>query len=1001
MAGLNYIDANNWRYENYGTANYLSVSGTTLTDLPESKSATGSAFYQTNQQKAFNIPATDEIWIKFNVYFDGSQCWRAYNGGSAGNCGLFSYTVANTLRFWANGTTSTDFASVIKTNQLQTVLLHMVSGNSAGIIEAWVDGEFIYTYTGDVNHGSNFADFYLQSDGSGTFFSNVIISNIQIGLDENVAELIPIYDIAIKPEIYISWIPIGKIGLKPQIYATYIPAPEKASADLLRKVANSESSNADSLRKVGQSENISADTLRKVTDSEKGIADTKRKLFAEEKISGDTFRRVVHSGAVPADTLRTVKKTEKVIADTSRKIGLITANADLQRTVKVSEKNIADTKRTVGNGENISADTYLRITCDETATADTFRQVKASTVARADTSRVAGIHEIISADICRTLANSESTAADTFRQTALSEKVSADLLRGLHEFATADTCRKVTRTERAVARTVIRIPHILNYAVKNQSRVLNTSKGKRFLADNAASLVNTFTDYGITSVSITLSEKTLSDDFSFDTAQPMEINDAVTGNLLDYQFNFLVEETTQRELVQTVKGRYSIDDQLYTWFYLETPKLIVPNGETIEVPGGYIAKRIDNIGTKAYIFIYPKAADIIEKVANYMGLTADVKIDDFTPSNLEGDEMITYADLLNSVFGWTSRLPQRQVNIFVRGGVLHCIQRGKEDSVFDITELDYSRPTINKKFNRVLCHNPNKGSSDDDDDDTPKYFSGTIYYLSQYYYLAYTYARGLLIRTENSIRFENLQETSITTYDYISLGSDEYYLSKKNTSTTATKIEDSERSKTETIITTTYNYKDIGDEIYLFLENEESTAREYEPAQTIGGWQVSSEEKHLRSTRHVPIGNGWYAQTVYLDGEPQGANLSQGAPGNRVSPYTVKQIQHTFVRESIIADNNDDTDELSAIVDDSFPVREKNMIKNELNDALRWLHRKIQETVTLDLTSKVIKGVPEVNHIVDFSERIKLDGAEYFLVSNHITFTPRQLIQQLTLIRWY
>ena len=154
----------------------------------------------------------------------------------------------------------------------------------------------------------------------------------------------------------------------------------------------------------------------------------------------------------------------------------------------------------------------------------------------------------------------------------------------------------------------------------------------------------------------------------------------------------------------------------------------------------------------------------------------------------------------------------------------------------------------------------------------------------------------------------------------------------------------------------------------------------------------------------MPVGNGWYAQTVYLNHILQGANLSQGKPGNSVSPYTIKQFQETFkgyIVENQPPENPDEEDdELSAIIDDSFPVRESE-IKDALNAALRWLHRKIQETVTLDLIARVDNGIPSINHIVDFTERIKFDGNEYFLVSNRITFTPRKLIQNLQLIRWY
>ena len=173
-----------WFYYNAGSADTLTISGTTLTNLPATKSKTGSAFYQTARQKCFDLPSTNEIWIKFDVYFDGENRWRAYNDGANGTTGITAQTTTE-LSFFSNGTNVQQLArETVAKNQLQTVLLHMISGTTDGIIEAWVDDVFIYQYEGDVNHGELFEDLYLQSDGSGTFFSNVIISNSEIDFCE-------------------------------------------------------------------------------------------------------------------------------------------------------------------------------------------------------------------------------------------------------------------------------------------------------------------------------------------------------------------------------------------------------------------------------------------------------------------------------------------------------------------------------------------------------------------------------------------------------------------------------------------------------------------------------------------------------------------------------------------------------------------------------------------------------------------------------------------------
>ena len=904
-----------WRYENFGSANLLSITGTTLTNLLASQSLTRYAFYQTTRAKCFDLPATPEIWIKFDVYFDGSNRWRAYNGGSNGATGITAQTTTE-ASFFSNGTNVQQFASgTVAKNKLQTVLLHMTTGSADGLIEAWVDGTKLYTYTGDVNHGSDFEDIYLQSDGAGTFFSNVIISNAQIALNENITSS----DLIIKPELFISWIPTGKIYLKTaNIFASYIPAAphiEKVSASLKRALSANESTNAPLLRQTELNE------------------------------------------VQPVNLSRSILTFEKITADTSRRIGYSAATANLQRSISKQEKIPTATKRVIVVEDKFSAVTLRNILCFESAHAKILRALVSS------------------------------------------EKISADLLRSLREFARADTFRQLTRSEKAKAGTVIRIPHILNYFLKPQ---LLTKKN--LLSATGSSLVDTFASYGVTDVNITLSEKTLSDNFSFSIAttpplEPMNINEAVEGTLLDYQFAFLAEETTQTDSVQTVKGRYNQDDILYTWFTLKDSDLISEDSTHVK-----------------------SATEIISEISGYMEMTAVVEIEDFTPT-LQGSVAATYSDILSSLFGWTSQLPHRQINVFIRGSTLYCIQRGKETNTFDISNLPHSRPTVNKKFNRVLCFNPNK---DDNDEDEGYLFNGSIAYtmpgippFSSIVRLSAHYLQGLLISEQlytytglfvnDAGETVTLQNSSFTDYTYTSrynadTKEHEHYLSSKTIRNRRTEqnMETLAIESTTEESKTTYGYSDAFNqstsafETYLTHEHEQKII-----TTTVDG--QSETENIIRDTYHFPAGNGWYSQVVFQNNVLQGANLSQGKPGNATSPYTIKKAQQSlknFDVEIIPLDDTGSPDELSSIVDYSFPVR-SDEFKATLNEELRWLHRKTQETVTVDLISPVDNGVPFINHIVDFTEKIILDGATYFLISNNISFSPRKLIQKLTLVRWY
>ena len=72
-----------------------------------------------------------------------------------------------------------------------------------------------------------------------------------------------------------------------------------------------------------------------------------------------------------------------------------------------------------------------------------------------------------------------------------------------------------------------------------------------------------------------------------------------------------------------------------------------------------------------------------------------------------------------------------------------------------------------------------------------------------------------------------------------------------------------------------------------------------------------------------------------------------------------------------------------------------------LTREIEWLKRKTQETVTVEIRARIRSGVPDIDHIVDFTERIRFEGNEYFLQSNMVELTPRLLRQTIKMVRWY
>lgn len=235
-------------------------------------------------------------------------------------------------------------------------------------------------------------------------------------------------------------------------------------------------------------------------------------------------------------------------------------------------------------------------------------------------------------DTARTLVNDRihdvALAVDTRRDIDIVH-VDFDVARSLIQNVKAayDTHRRV-----AVPTTVTcRTRRVL------QNRVAIAADTKRCIpyrlpAPDANHPLEPFRKLGIRSVSFTLGELTLSDTFQLETVQPLTIGDAVDGQLLDYHFHFLVEETSQRDLVQSVKGMYDCDALLYTPIYICVDEALV--------------------------------SYYVQEIAAAMDWNIDMNCDDFIPSQNYENSGMTYQDFISSLFGWTSRLPHRQINVF-------------------------------------------------------------------------------------------------------------------------------------------------------------------------------------------------------------------------------------------------------------------------------------------------------------------------------------------------
>ena len=631
-----------------------------------------------------------------------------------------------------------------------------------------------------------------------------------------------------------------------------------------------------------------------------------------------------------------------------------TVHVDTKRRLAEAVESKADSKRQVCSTNCIAADTKRTVTSSaiDWTSAKLLRHVAQRNTASAATRRcVGGIYVCIRCDTYRTLSPNyciprgaterevvkrETVRCDTKRTPGMGNRVAAKTQRklGRGNVAKAALRRTVVTRVRVRFDTLIRIPHVLEYVKQPHGR-----RSKRAVAQ----IADNFRAHGIRSFAVTLGEMTLSDTFQMETAQPLAIGDAVRGRLLDYRFSFLVEETLQRDLLQTVKGTYSKDATLYSAIHIFVKEA--------------------------------QASGYAQSIAAALGLQLHWACDDFTPSQNFEDSGMTYQDFISALFGWTAKLPQRQVNVFIREDTLHIVQRGRESSVLDITDWPHSRPIVERRLVRSLWHSGHAsetaGNAYNEEDTEPIPFTGTISWEE----ISRTYHNGFLTSETN--------EKGTTEYTYHG----EYLTSKQ------THNKDGSTSRTE------YTYAETERDVYLVKEWERTT----EPINdgkkhTEYDW-TDWNNKHgtERLTYHAPLGYGWYATTVYVDGNLEGSTLSQGKPGGKASRFTVEQ-SNLSLGSSYSRD--DDDAPFTSLIDTEFPVKGEAYLK-ELTQAILWLNRKTQEIVTLEVYANTQDGVPEVGHIADFTERLRFEGNEYFLQSNAVELTPRSLKQTIKMTRWY
>ena len=505
------------------------------------------------------------------------------------------------------------------------------------------------------------------------------------------------------------------------------------------------------------------------------------------------------------------------------------------------------------------------------------------------------------------------------------------------------------------------------------------------------------------SVEINLSEQQITDQVNATCIIPLDVMSVIEGEVLDYVCDMRVERVTQRGILYTVDCCSDIDALLFTQMNYKLPTSTVWH------------KAGENDSAQDIETYYPPATVHVNKIANALGLQAVIQFDNFLSTVLMDDlGGVTYNDLIRDIFGWTSRVPTMMINVYIRNGKLFVIQRGHEANVIDISDADKSLPTYTRELVRTTWGStpwsktetrevssrqyvpPDKsvdsgGSSGDEETETVREVSTQFSGADSQGYTTYTYNdKGLLVTTFSSVYKNSTRQNTYTTvnhgYD------DDGTMIRTETFTQSMGGEGQSASRS------------IDEKHYVILPNgEKFLAAEYS-AQYQDNESIELSDNDLvdsKYTVHSPSRVGQsHTITINGDGDISGEISGQNTGDDRVTPFATKKAQELAQSFSDSGGNYEETTDTEsrtvnglALYDSSFPIHDEATLIKVTNE-LRRLNRKTRETVTLS-----IYGFP---HLIDFNDRIILDGNEYFLVSNRLTITPRLYNEQtLTLTRWF
>ena len=456
---------------------------------------------------------------------------------------------------------------------------------------------------------------------------------------------------------------------------------------------------------------------------------------------------------------------------------------------------------------------------------------------------------------------------------------------------------------------------------------------------------------GLQSFTIQIAEQQLTDQVTFTGIIPFNIMEYIEGQYFDYKYKMRIESVTQSGILFTCHCCSNVDELLYELWGYEKPEVDDKYTEwhDANISTGQTNSDDDDESEESY----PYADEHLWEISGMLNLEPICQFNNFYSTVDITVAGVTCRDLIRSIFGWTARIPPHMINVFIRDDKLYAIQRGHEEHVIDISNAKITQPVFTRELVRT--------------------FWGETPYIKTEVRTVPTYTTTPIYEGIDKAKVQPLasdtrQDSNGTTTINYSYDADGMLIKTEEISPTS-----------RTVTTHTYITGANGNK---FLSKEETTV-----------YNLDGEQIDYRSVKHSPTNYGQAAVTAGNGDSQNIVSTVKNVPyDERPTPYAIGQQLKALITEPSGSKRQERLVPGIVSFDTSFPVVGDGTLLN-ITAAIKSLNRTTQETVTLSLY--------DFPHVIDFNDRILINGAEFFLKSNKVSTSPRVFHQQnLTLVRW-